>query len=172
MNAQQLREYATEAWTYYGLLTIDTRRMRHDPDSHNLCTAIIEHPDGSIYKFAAYSNLSALRARRFANYEFVTGSDRSIINRGDNNYLDFHTEVRLLNHAHSQGVLAEGATVTLFSTRTICQGCREAMVIAAQGYQNNITVAGYEFRHEGNDEYLSTIYPMNGSPHSGTNLGL
>ena len=146
----------------YAALLQDTERMKHDIDAHNLCSAVVAFHNHPTQTFYSYSNPSALQARRFQQYEFVTAKglgNAKVINRGNGPMSpDNHTEVRLLNHLWSQFSARQFTSIWFFSTRTCCDTCRSAIYQFMAAVQ--IPVFAYEFRAEKYGtptEYMWTI---------------
>src|SRR5450830_1247216 len=99
MNVEEMKEYALSFAAVYAFLVMDITAKGHDPDAHNLCSAVINLPDGRMEVLYSYSNPSALRKALVAEYEFVIGDvPVKIIDRGG--MQDLHTEVRLINHVY------------------------------------------------------------------------
>lgn len=141
---------ARELMAMYAFLMQDTEGLKHDIDSHNLCSAVVGFeglPSATLY---SYSNPSALTAKRFDQYEFVKANemgDLKFINRGCGPMSpDNHTEIRLLNHVYREVYTRPSNSITFFSTRTVCDLCRPQIYKFIESVQ--IPVMAFEFRAE------------------------
>lgn len=147
---QEVVASAQELMAMYAFLLKDTETLKHDIDSHNLCSAVVGfsgYPSATLY---SYSNPSSLSAKRFDQYDFVKANgigDLKIINRGTGPMSpDKHTEIRLLNHIYREVYTRTPTSITFFSTRTVCGKCRPQIYNFIEQIQ--IPVMAWEFRAE------------------------
>ena len=158
MTEEQMKSHALELASVYSSLLEDTTGIKHDPDEHNVCSAVVEvgtHAE----TFYAYSNVSALKAKKYSHYTWVTGEEGAkLINRGG--MQDLHTEVRLINGLYAKGKLVQNAVVTFFSSRTVCNTCRPAIYTAMQMLAGRVAIMAFEFRVEQHGTLTAQIYPI------------
>lgn len=160
MNQEQMRTHCLQFGAAYYQLLADTSATQHDPDEHNLCSAVVEHPQfGTMETIYSYSNPSALRARRFADYHLVEGEvANKLIDRGG--MQDLHTEVRLINYLYDRDLLGTNTVVSFFSSRSVCGTCRPAIYETMRLLQGRCAFMAYEFKVEVFGSITGNVYPI------------
>lgn len=175
MNEDQMKQHALELAGIYYMLLDDTKHVKHDPDAHNVCSAVVQPMGGGPTEtYYSYSNISALKAQKYQKYTWVTGEEGAkIINRGG--FQDYHTEVRLINGLYAKGKMVDGTVIFFFSSRTVCNTCRPAIYTAMRFLQGRVGFMAFEFRVEQHGTLTDNIYPIHqtsGQQHGGINYEL
>jgi hypothetical protein len=95
MNVDLVKQHALELAAAYAYLLHKTEKRVHDPNDHNLCSAVVVPESGRTKTLLSYSNPSALSAALKSEMGLCSGEviDK-FINRGG--MQDYHTEVRLI----------------------------------------------------------------------------
>lgn len=178
MNIELAAECARLLLLLYEELKVIHEDLKHDPEAHNLCLAVVEESGKNQQEFLSYSSPAALSVagKKFLGTALanamVVGAPSGVtpfINRGG--MQDLHTEVRLINFLAAAGLLRQvGSTnnvITFFSTRTVCPGCQKAIITAQNAYPGT----GFVFvslHAEERDHTLEQMYP--GRPMFGMDL--
>lgn len=159
MTNEQLAHQGRILLGLYAWLADERNTAFYDVENHNLCTAVIETPNGISKTFVSYSNSSRLSNGLRTAYEIVKDvpEDLKLINIGG--MADLHTERRLLNYIYAHNELPNGnCIIHLFSTRTVCETCKRGIVQArAILAQKNIGIKYYSLRSE-RSIILDSIY--------------
>jgi hypothetical protein len=138
----------------------------HDPEAHNLCTAVVERPNLETETYISYSNPSGLKTKpmRFVAKSLIPEGrpHKCIVQRPGRQ--DLHTEVRLLNYLYSVDLLNGPGTVTLFSTRSVCTTCRHAIAAVQKAVAKQCGLIALELRAEDKGSDLSRAYIYNVEP--------
>ena len=150
MTEEEVKKYAFNLYALYVELLATNKGYAHDPEAHNLCSAVCNFVGGENYEFLAYSNPSGLATNV---KKYVLGSliptnkiNGAIIDRGG--MQDLHTEVRLLNYMADQGYLAKTGTISFFSTRSVCSTCAKAIAWVQALCAKNVALIPYELKAE------------------------
>lgn len=150
MTEEEVKKHGFNLYALYVELVLVNKDYAHDPEAHNLCSAVCQFTDGTNYELLAYSNPSSLATNV---KKYVLGSlipankiHRAIIDRGG--MQDLHTEVRLLNYLADQGYLGKTGTISFFSTRSVCKTCAEAIAKAQKICAANVAFIPYELKAE------------------------
>lgn len=164
MNELQMKSHALTLAGIYGFLLEDTSHRVYDVDAHNLCSAVVEREGVEIRTFVSYSNPSSIKSL-VGPYELVGGDvDDKLVDRGG--MQDLHTEVRLINHLHAAGLLVSPNVVTFFSSRSVCDTCREAILDTMQRLEGRVPFMALEFKAELFGTIGSQVYPIQQNPHA------
>lgn len=159
MNIETAKKYAENLLFLYVELMAANDGYKHDPEAHNLCSAVCEMTDGT-YEFLSYSNPSglAVNVKKYVLGAFIpdTKIHNAIIQRGG--MQDLHTEVRLLNYMHAQGIFSKIGTVSFFSTRSVCKTCASAIALAQKTFAQHVAFVPFELKAEDRGKQLSEIY--------------
>lgn len=160
MTEQEVIKYAENLYFLYAELIAANDGYKHDPEAHNLCSAVCQMTDGTNYEFLSYSNPSglAVNVRKYVLSSFIPGDkiQNAIIQRGG--MQDLHTEVRLLNYMADQGIFNKDGTVSFFSTRSICTTCADAIGMAQRKFAKNVAFIPFELRAEDLGSSISEVY--------------
>ncbi len=172
MTEQEMKDHALVLASVYASLLDDTKHVKHDPDAHNVCSAVVQPMGGAPAEtYFSYSNISALKAQKYQKYNWITGEEGAkIINRGG--FQDYHTEVRLINGLYAKGKMVDGTIIFFFSSRTVCNTCRPAIYTAMQILQGRVGIMAFEFRVEQHGTLTDNVYPIHqtsGQQHGGIN---
>lgn len=159
MTKEQVKEQALILAAMYAFLDQDRSTPCYHVDKHNICSAYIEYPDKSTETFFCYSNPSALKAKKIADYNFVVDADitKKLINR--RGMIDLHTEVRLINYLYSKDKLKPNTVVNFFSSRSVCDTCRAAIYDTMRKLSGQVAFMAYEFKAE-KSGFTKFIYPI------------
>jgi hypothetical protein len=159
MNADLVKTYAQNLLFLYVELIAANDGYKHDPEAHNLCSAVCEMSDG-VSEYVSYSNPSglAVNVRKYVLSAFIPDVKihNAVIERGG--MQDLHTEVRLLNYLHSIGMFDKVGTISFFSTRSVCKTCADAIAEAQRKFARNVAFVPFELKAEDRGQDLSTIY--------------
>lgn len=159
MTNEQLQKEALYLSGLYCLLIQDRSTARYDVEKHNLCTAVIERKDGLSKTWVAYSNPSGLRVGLRMDYGIISDvlDDEKLIGIGG--MADYHTEVRLINYLYASGEINDGnATIYLFSSRSVCNTCKQGIIAARQILEpQNVDIKYYSLKCE-TELQLDTLY--------------
>ena len=103
MTIEQLAHQGRILLGLYAWLADDRNTAFYDVEKHNLCTAVIETPNGISQTFISYSNPSRLSNEMIESYEIVqdVSEDQKLIKIGG--MAGLHTEIRLLNYIYVKG---------------------------------------------------------------------
>lgn len=149
MNEDEIVAYAQNLYSAYCLLILENEGYVHDPEAHNLCSAIVKNSAGT-YEFLSYSNVSGLsqKVRLFVQGSLIpsTPVTNPLIARGG--MQDLHTEVRLINYLYSIGLLSQSGMVYFFSTRSVCKTCAEAIAAAQKHCAQHVAFMPCELKAE------------------------
>lgn len=160
MTEQEIIKYAENLHFLYAELILANDGYKHDPEAHNLCSAVCQMTDGTNYEFVSYSNPSglAINVRKYVLSSLIPNGKiiNAIIQRGG--MQDLHTEVRLLNYMADQGIFSKTGTVSFFSTRSICPTCVKAIGYAQEKFAKNIAFIPFELKAEDRWSSLSEVY--------------
>lgn len=163
MNEVKAENHALQLLALYTELMQANEGYAHDPEEHNLCTAVVERPGKETETYISYSNPSGLTTRPMrtvvASLIPAGRPHRCLIHRPGRQ--DLHTEVRLLNYLYSIGRLSQAGTVTLFSTRSVCTTCRSAIATAQAALSRSCGLVALELRAEDHSHDLGRAYIYN-----------
>lgn len=149
MTEDEIVQYAQNLYAAYCLLIIETDNFAHDPEKHNLCSAIVTNSSGT-KEYLSYSNVGSLPkgVKTFVQGSLIpsTPVHNPLIARGG--MQDLHTEVRLINYLYSIGELTKSGTVHFFSTRTVCPTCAKAIGYAQNACAKHVAFMPCELKAE------------------------
>ncbi len=169
MNEEAAQEHALHLLALYVEIMQANEGYKHDPEEHNLCTAVVEPARGATETYVSYSNpscLTTLPTRGIRATLIPEGRPhRCLIHRPGRQ--DLHTEVRLLNYLYSIERLSRPGTVTLFSTRSVCTTCRSAIATAQTAVSRQTGLVALELRAEDRGHSLERAYIYNVRPGTG-----
>ncbi len=172
MNEETARDHALHLLALYTELVQANAGYAHDPDEHNLCTAVVERANAATETYISYSNPSGLttNAMRSVRASLIPAGrpHRCLIHRPGRQ--DLHTEVRLLNYLYSIERLSRAGTVTLFSTRSVCTTCRSAIATVQAAVSRQCGLVALELRAEDRSNNLGRAYIYN--VRAGTGMGV
>ena len=108
MTIEQLAHQGRILLGLYAWLADDRNTAFYDVEKHNLCTAVIETPNGISQTFISYSNPSRLSNEMIESYEIVqdVSEDQKLIKIGG--MAGLHTEIRLLNYIYAHNRMPSG----------------------------------------------------------------
>lgn len=164
MNEQTAQAHALELLALYTELVQLNAGYAHDPEEHNLCTAVVERAGAATETYISYSNPSSLKTvpTRSVKASLIPEGrpHKCLIHRPGRQ--DLHTEVRLLNYLYSIGRLSQTGTVTMFSTRSVCKTCRSAIAAVQTEVAKKCGLVAFELRAEDRGiEMLDKAYIYN-----------
>ena len=163
MNETNAQDHALHLLALYAELVQASADYAHDPEEHNLCTAVVERSNGTSETYISYSNPSSLTTvpMRGIRASLIPEGrpHRCLIHRPGRQ--DLHTEVRLLNYLYSIDRLSQPGTVTMFSTRSVCTTCRSAIATAQAAVSRTCGLVALELRAEDRGNPLDRAYIYN-----------
>ncbi len=163
MNEQTAQDHALHLLALYTELMQLNAGYAHDPEAHNLCTAVVERSNGATETYISYSNPSSLKTvpTRSVRASLIPEGrpHKCLIHRPGRQ--DLHTEVRLLNYLYSIGRLDQAGTVTMFSTRSVCTTCRSAIATVQKSVSRTCGLVALELRAEDSSNTLERAYIYN-----------
>ena len=150
MTNEQLAHQGRILLGLYAWLADDRNTAFYDVEKHNLCTAVIETPNGISQTFISYSNPSRLSNEMIESYEIVqdVSEDQKLIKIGG--MAGLHTEIRLLNYIYAHNGMPSGNFIIhLFSARTVCGTCKNSIdQVRTFWAPKNIGIKYYSLRSE------------------------
>lgn len=159
MTEDEIVSYAQNLYAAYCLLIIENDGFAHDPEKHNLCSAIVSN-SGGVKEYLSYSNVSGLSksVRTFVQGSLIPSTPvvNPLIKRGG--MQDLHTEVRLINYLYSIGELERAGTVHFFSTRTVCKTCAEAIGFAQKSCAMHVAFMPCELKAEDGLDTIEKVH--------------
>jgi hypothetical protein len=169
MNVERMQDYSRQLVALYTELIGAAEGYAHDPQAHNLCLAVCEFSTG-VEEYLSYSNPSALKAKALKYFRsslipYEPSPNNALVSRagpsGQVPMQDLHTEVRLINYLHSIGRLARAGSVTMFSTRTVCPTCRQAIYDTQKATALTCSFGAIELEAEKPDSTLEHAFSFN-----------
>ena len=159
MSPEEIQTHAQNLYAPYCLLILENGGYVHDPEAHNLCSAIFES-EGRKWEFLSYSNVSGLpaRVRTFVQGSLIpaTPVENPLIKRGG--MQDLHTEVRLINYLHSIGMFSRTGVLYFFSTRSVCKTCAKAISAAQQQHARTVAFVPLELKAESGLDSIEKVH--------------
>lgn len=144
MNIETIKSHAEDVYCLFKQLEEARNTQKYYVGDHNVCCAVVCKcgcDDGEV--FYSYSNISAIRSKKYNGLFIPNDSTEKIITASP--MQECHTEFRLINYLYANGYLSESGTmVHLFSTRPVCDSCKNGIMKAMETLKGRVGVMAYD----------------------------